>query len=63
LTDNGFKGLEEYIGRGIPKYLFKVYAPDTLLNLNPNLSKKDLEKAMEDHIISRSQLTAVYERS
>jgi Raf kinase inhibitor-like YbhB/YbcL family protein len=45
------------------KYVFKIYALDTLLNLNPNLSKKDLEKAMEGHIISRSQLTGVYKRN
>jgi Raf kinase inhibitor-like YbhB/YbcL family protein len=44
------------------KYIFKIYALDTLLNLNPNLSKKDLEKAIEGHIISRSELTGVYKR-
>jgi Raf kinase inhibitor-like YbhB/YbcL family protein len=45
------------------KYVFKIYVLDTLLNLNPNLTKKDLEKAMEGHIISRSQLTGVYKRN
>jgi Raf kinase inhibitor-like YbhB/YbcL family protein len=45
------------------KYVFKIYALDTLLNLNPNSTKKDLEKAMEGHIISRSQLTGVYKRN
>jgi Raf kinase inhibitor-like YbhB/YbcL family protein len=45
------------------KYVFKIYALDTLLNLNPNLTKKDLEKAMEGHIISRAQLTGLYNRN
>ena len=45
------------------KYVFKIYALDTLLNLNPNLTKKDLKKAMEGHIISRAQLTGLYNRN
>jgi Raf kinase inhibitor-like YbhB/YbcL family protein len=45
------------------KYVFKIYALDILLNLNPNGTKKDLEKAMEGHIISRSQLTGLYKRN
>ena len=45
------------------KYVFRLYALDTLLNLNPNSTKKDLEKAMEGHIISRGQLTGLYQRN
>ncbi len=45
------------------KYVFRIYALDTLLNLNPNGSKKDLEEAMEGHIISRAQLTGLYKRN
>jgi Raf kinase inhibitor-like YbhB/YbcL family protein len=45
------------------KYVFKIYALDTLLNLNSNSTKKDLEKTMEGHIISRSELTGVYKRN
>src|SRR4030042_2494752 len=41
--------------RRVHKYVFKIYALDTLLNLSPNLTKKDLGKAMEGHIISRVQ--------
>jgi len=44
------------------KYIFKIYALDTLLNLNPNGTKKDLEKAMEGHIVSRGQLMGSYKR-
>jgi len=45
------------------KYVFDIYALDTLLNLNPNGTKKDLEKAMEGHTISRAQLTGLYKRN
>jgi hypothetical protein len=45
------------------KYVFRIYALDTLLKLNPDLTKRDLEKAMEDHIISRAQLMGVYKRN
>ena len=45
------------------KYVFKIYALDSLLNLNPNSTKKDLEKAMEGHIISQFQLMGVYKRN
>ena len=45
------------------KYVLKIYALDTLLNLNPNGTKKDLEKAMEGHIISRAQLMGLYKRN
>jgi Raf kinase inhibitor-like YbhB/YbcL family protein len=63
---NDFK--KRYYGGPCPprrahKYVFKIYALDTLINLNSNLTKKDLEKAMEGHINSRSQLTGVYKRN
>jgi hypothetical protein len=45
------------------KYVFRIYALDTLLDLNHNSTKTDLEKAMEGHIISRAQLTGVYKRN
>ncbi len=63
---NGFKK-RNYGGPCPPgrahKYLFRIYALDTLLNLNPESTKKDLEKAMEGHILSRAQLTGLYKRN
>ncbi len=44
------------------RYVHKIYALDTLLDLSPNSTKKDLEKAMKGHIISQTQLTGVYKR-
>lgn len=47
---------------GTHRYFFKLYALDTLLNLNPNSSKADLEKAMKGHIIAQSQIIGLYRR-
>lgn len=44
------------------KYVSKIYALDILLSLNPNSTKKDLEKAMEGHILSQAQVTGLYKR-
>jgi len=47
---------------GTHRYYFKVYALDTKLTLNPNSRKKDLEKAMRDHILAKGQLVGLYSR-
>ena len=44
------------------KYVFKIYALDTLLNPNSNLTKNDLEKAMEGHVIAQAKLVGIYKR-
>jgi len=63
---NDFK--KRYYGGPCPprqahKYVFKIYALDILLNLNSNGTKKDLEKVMEGHILSRAQLTGLFKRN
>ena len=45
------------------QYVFKIYALDILLNPDPNLTKKGLEKAMEGHILYWAQLKGVYKRN
>ena len=44
------------------RYVFKVYALDVQLNLDPKSMKADLEKAMEGHVIARGELMGVYKR-
>ena len=44
------------------KYVFKIYALDSLLDINPNSTKRDLEKAMEKHKIAQAQWMGVYKR-
>ncbi|MEM2914136.1 MAG: YbhB/YbcL family Raf kinase inhibitor-like protein [Candidatus Bathyarchaeia archaeon] len=47
---------------GAHRYYFKVYALDTKLNLNPNSRKKDVEKAMEGHILAKGEIVGRYRR-
>jgi Raf kinase inhibitor-like YbhB/YbcL family protein len=48
---------------GTHRYFFKVYALDTKLGLSPNSNKKDVEKAMQDHILAKGELVGLYRRS
>lgn len=60
-------GKQSYFGMcppsGTHRYFFKVYALDTKLDLNPNATrKKDLEKAMQGHILAKGELVGLYQR-
>jgi len=44
------------------RYFFKLYALDTLLDLKPGATKKDVERAMENHILGQAQLMGTYQR-
>lgn len=44
------------------RYFFKLYALDTTLGLKPGSSKKDVEHAMEKHILAQGQLMGIYQR-
>ncbi len=46
--------------RGTHRYLFKIFALDTELHLNPGASKQQLLKAMEGHILARGELAGKY---
>jgi Raf kinase inhibitor-like YbhB/YbcL family protein len=63
---NSFKTLT-YGGPCPPKgsphhYYFKLYALDTLLNLEEGASKAEVEKAMQGHILAQGQLMGKYGR-
>jgi len=47
---------------GIHRYFFKLYALDTTLNLPPSTTKKDLEKAMQGHMLKQAELMGKYAR-
>lgn len=53
-------GKNEYGGpcppSGVHRYFIKVYALDTPLTLSLSSGKKDLEKAMQGHVITEGQL-------
>lgn len=44
------------------RYFFKLYALDTLLDLPPGRTKKDLETAMKEHILGEARLMGTYVR-
>ncbi len=44
------------------RYFFKLYALDTTPDLKPGVAKKEVEKAMEKHILAQGQLMGIYTR-
>jgi len=44
------------------RYFFKLYALDVKPELKAGLTKKDLLKAMEGHILAEGQLMGTYQR-
>jgi hypothetical protein len=49
--------------RGNPhRYFFKLYALDEELDLKSGAAKRDVERAMEGHILAKGQVMATYKR-
>jgi Raf kinase inhibitor-like YbhB/YbcL family protein len=60
-------GEQAYAGMSPPsgthRYFFKVYALDTKLELNPKATRKrDIERAMQGHILAQGELIGLYRR-
>jgi Raf kinase inhibitor-like YbhB/YbcL family protein len=47
---------------GTHRYFFKLYALDTVLNLDSSAKIKDIESAMEGHVLARAELMGLYKR-
>jgi Raf kinase inhibitor-like YbhB/YbcL family protein len=47
---------------GIHRYYFKLYALDAMLNLQPGLTKEELLKAMQGHILAQAEIMGKYKR-
>jgi len=47
---------------GTHRYFFKLYALDTLLNLDSSAEVKDIEQAIEGHILEKAELIGLYQR-
>jgi Raf kinase inhibitor-like YbhB/YbcL family protein len=47
---------------GTHRYFFKLHALDTTLNLPNSTTKKDLERAMQGHILKQAELMGTYRR-
>jgi Raf kinase inhibitor-like YbhB/YbcL family protein len=48
---------------GTHRYFFRLYALDTDLKLNSGATAKDVEKAMEGHILAQGELMGKYQKS
>ncbi|MBI1934040.1 YbhB/YbcL family Raf kinase inhibitor-like protein [Candidatus Peregrinibacteria bacterium] len=48
---------------GTHRYFFKLYALDRTLDLPPSADKAKLEKAFEGHILAKTELMGLYQRS
>jgi len=72
LADGSRQGRNDFrkIGYGGPcpppgkphRYFFKLYALDTKLNLKPGATKKDVERAMQGHILAQAEWMGRYGR-
>ncbi|MFC7048694.1 YbhB/YbcL family Raf kinase inhibitor-like protein [Emcibacter nanhaiensis] len=49
-------------GHGPHRYFFKLYALDTVLELKKGVTKAELERAMQGHILAKAELMGLYER-
>ena len=47
---------------GTHRYVFKLYALDTVLDLKAGASKKKVLEAVEGHILAQAELMGVYSR-
>lgn len=60
-------GKKEYHGpcppSGTHRYYFKAYALDKVLGLREGVSKGELEKAMQGHILGQAELIGLYKRA
>jgi len=50
-------------GSGEHRYFFKLFALDTKLNLPSDTDRKELEGAMEGHVIDSAELMGLYSRN
>jgi Raf kinase inhibitor-like YbhB/YbcL family protein len=59
-------GVHHYMGpcppSGTHRYLFKIYALDSKIDLENSSSKEALEKAMQGHIIAYGELIGLYKK-
>lgn len=47
---------------GTHRYFFKVYALDAQMDLAPGLSKEDVLKAIEAHVLEKAELIGLYKK-
>ena len=62
----GSSGESKYVSpcppSGAHRYFFKLYALDTLLDLESRATREDVEQAMQGHTLDQAELVGLYER-
>ena len=48
---------------GTHRYFFKIYGLNKKLDLREGLSKADLEKAIEGHVVAKAELVGLYKKN
>jgi len=47
---------------GTHRYFFRIYALDEVLGLKPGASQKQVEKAIQEHVLAQGELMGTYQR-
>lgn len=58
----GYRGPAPPKGHGVHHYHFKLYALDAELKLKPELTKTELLKAIDGHVLAMGEVIGTYER-
>lgn len=58
----GYRGPCPPPGRGPHRYFFKVFALDSMLDLDSEIAPSELERMMEGHVLAKAQLMGIFER-
>ncbi len=58
----GYRGPKPPRGHGPHRYRFRMLALDTQLDLPSGLSREELERALEGHVVDAAELVGIYER-
>ena len=70
-TPPGIQGMTDFRKRGyggpcppsgVHRYYFKLYALDTLLDINTGSGKSNVEQAIKGHIIDKAELIGLFKR-
>jgi len=60
--NTGYRGPCPPPGHGRHRYVFRLYALDTELELGAGAAKAELEQAIEGHVLTTAELVGTYER-